>query len=39
MMNAVRIEPATLELLAKAIGVKPAELTKDVLITVVPIKP
>jgi hypothetical protein len=28
ILNAVRVEPETIELLAKAIGVKPAELTK-----------
>jgi hypothetical protein len=32
MMNAVRVEPETIELLAKAIGVKPAELLKDIRI-------
>jgi hypothetical protein len=35
LMNAVRVEPKTIELLAKAIGVKPAELLRDVTIEVV----
>jgi hypothetical protein len=28
LMNAVRIEPETIELIAKGLGVKPAELTR-----------
>jgi hypothetical protein len=28
ILNAVRVEPETIELVAKAIGVKPAELTR-----------
>jgi hypothetical protein len=29
LMNAVRVEPETIELLAKGLGVKPADLLKD----------
>jgi hypothetical protein len=29
IMNAVRVEPETIELIARAIGVKPSELTRD----------
>lgn len=29
LMNAVRVEPETIELLAKGLGVKPAELLRD----------
>lgn len=38
MMNAVRVEPETIALIAKAIGVKPAELTRAVEIKAVPLK-
>ena len=34
MMNAVNVDPETIELLAKGIGVKPAELLRDTTIEV-----
>lgn len=37
MMNAVRIEPDTIETLAKALGVKPSELTRAVEIKAIAI--
>jgi hypothetical protein len=39
LMNAVHVEPETVELLAKALGVKPAELTRRVEMRAVPLKP
>ena len=38
LMNAVRVEPETVELLAKAVGVKAAELTRPIEIKMVPTK-
>ena len=38
MMNAVRVEPETVALIAQAIGVKPGELTKPVEVKVLPAK-
>jgi hypothetical protein len=35
LMNAVKVEPETIAILAKAIGVKPSELTKPVEIKAV----
>lgn len=36
LMNAVRVEPETIALLAEGIGVKPAELTRPVEVKAVP---
>ena len=38
LMNAVRVEPETIALLAEAIGVKPGELTRPVEVKAVPAK-
>jgi hypothetical protein len=37
-MNAVRVEPETIAVIAEAIGVKPGELTKPVEIKAAPSK-
>lgn len=34
MMNAVRVEPETIEALAKGVGVKPSELTRKVRVKI-----
>ena len=38
LMNAVRVEPETVELIARAVGVKPGDLTRPVEIKAAPIK-